>query len=170
MLRRAGAVAHERALLALSQFARTVMFVALVASCAGRMPASLPAFVASGSFGEMTRVMMLSPGVTVTLVLPRGFDPHKRVDLILYALPNGNSTAETIGRKTESRIGETTAGWRYDIQHIGAQTRALRARGLNQAVVAYLEADTKSWPDWRRAASASFMVGTHSLSRCELQF
>ena len=41
-------------------------------------------------------------------------------------------------------------GWRYDIQHIGAQTRALRARGLPQAVVVYLEAAGKSWPEWRR--------------------
>ena len=34
--------------------------------------------------------------------------------------------------------------------HIAAQTRALRARGLSQAVVVYVEADTKSWPEWRR--------------------
>ena len=40
-------------------------------------------------------------------------------------------------------------GWRYDIQHIAAQTRALRTRGLPQAVVVYLEADGKSWPSWR---------------------
>jgi hypothetical protein len=40
--------------------------------------------------------------------------------------------------------------WHFDIQHIGAQTRALRARGLSNAIVVYLEADTKSWPEWRR--------------------
>lgn len=39
--------------------------------------------------------------------------------------------------------------WHYDIQHIGAQTRALRDRGMSQAVVVYLEAGTKSWPAWR---------------------
>jgi hypothetical protein len=41
------------------------------------------------------------------------------------------------------------ADWHFDIQHIGAQTRALRDRGMSQAVVAYLEADRKSWPAWR---------------------
>ncbi|MEO8193799.1 MAG: hypothetical protein ABI681_08100 [Gemmatimonadales bacterium] len=85
------------------------------------------------------------PGVTATLVAPANLDAQKRVDLIIYALPNGNSTAETMGRKLVAGVG-----WRYDIQHVGAQTRALRTRGLPQAVVAYLEADTKSWPEWRR--------------------
>ncbi len=50
-----------------------------------------------------------------------------------------------MGRKLVEGVG-----WRYDIQHIGAQTRALRARGLSQAIVVYLEADTRSWPEWRR--------------------
>ena len=90
-------------------------------------------------------MLELYPGVTATLVAPARLDPQKRIDLILYALPNGNSTAETIGRKAGEGVG-----WRYDIQHIGAQTRALRSRGLPQAIVAYLEADTKSWPEWRR--------------------
>ncbi len=90
-------------------------------------------------------MLQLYPGVTATLVAPANLDASQRVELILYALPNGNSTAETIGR----RLGDSI-GWRYDIQHIGAQTRALRARGIPQAVVAYLEADTKSWPEWRR--------------------
>jgi hypothetical protein len=104
----------------------------------------LPDFTPSGSFGERIRVLSLNPGVTATLVAPRHLDLHKPVDLILYALPNGNSTAETIGHTLVD-----SAGWRYDIQHIGAQTRALRARGLDQAVVVYLEADRKSWPEWR---------------------
>jgi hypothetical protein len=90
-------------------------------------------------------VLELYPGVTATLVAPANLDTQKRVDLILYALPNGNSTAQTIGRKLAEGVD-----WHYDIQHIGAQTRALRARGLPQAIVAYLEADTKSWPEWRR--------------------
>ena len=83
--------------------------------------------------------------IGVTIVAPAQLDIRKRVDLILYALPNGNSTAETMGRKLVEGVG-----WRYDIQHIGAQTRALRARGLSQAIVVYLEADTRSWPEWRR--------------------
>lgn len=94
---------------------------------------------------EQFRVLDLYPGVTATLVAPTRLDLDQRVDVILYALPNGNTTAETIG----GTVGEGTT-WRYDIQHIGAQTRALRARGMEQAVVVYVEADSKSWPEWRR--------------------
>ncbi len=118
--------------------------VLLVAACATRRT-DATGFVPAGSFGERARVLQLYPGVTATIVTPAKLDLQKRVDLILYALPNGNSTAETIGRQLIDGVG-----WRYDIQHIGAQTRALRARGVAQAVVVYLEADTKSWPEWRR--------------------
>jgi hypothetical protein len=115
----------------------------LTAACAPRH--DLAWFTPAGSTAERIRVLELYPGVTATLVAPARLDANKRIDLILYALPNGNSTAETIGRKPPDSVG-----WRYDIQHIGAQTRTLRARALPQAIVAYLEADTKSWPEWRR--------------------
>ena len=94
---------------------------------------------------ESTRVLALSPGITATIVAPSRIDREARVDLILYALPNGNSTAETMGRAPGEGIG-----WRYDIQHIAAQTRALRTLGMPQAIVVYLEAEGKSWPTWRR--------------------
>ena len=117
----------------------------LLPACAPRPAAlDLPQFAQAGSFGERVRVLTMEPGVTATFVAPATLDGHKRVDLVIYALPNGNSTAETIGKKLSDGVG-----WRYDIQHIGAQTRALRTRGLEQAVVVYLEADTKSWPAWR---------------------
>lgn len=117
----------------------------LVIACArGRLATDLPGFAPSGSFGERTRTLALDSGVTATIVASAHLDLSKRVDLILYALPNGNSTAETIGRRLADGVG-----WRYDIQHIGAQTRALRMRGIEQAVVVYLEADTRSWPAWR---------------------
>jgi hypothetical protein len=89
-------------------------------------------------------VLDIYPGVTATLVAPADLDPRKRVDLIIYALPNGNTTAQTIGRRLTEGLD-----WHFDIQHIGAQTRALRARGYPQAIVAYVEADSKSWPQWR---------------------
>lgn len=101
-------------------------------------------FTPTGSYGEAMRTLHLDPGVTVTLVAPERLDPRKRVDLILYALPNGNTTAETMGRAPRD-----SSEWRYGIQQIAAQTRALRARGVPQAVVAYLEAEGKSWPAWR---------------------
>ncbi len=97
------------------------------------------------SDGERTTVLQIDSGATATIVAPENLDREQRVDLILYALPNGNSTEQTIGRKLTEGMD-----WHFDIQNIGAQTRALRSRGLNQAVVAYLEAEKKSWPEWRR--------------------
>ncbi len=97
------------------------------------------------STAESIRVVSLIPGVTATLVAPATFDPRAPIELILYALPNGNTTAETMGRTMAPGVG-----WRHGIQHIAAQARALRALGHANAVVAYLETDGRSWPAWRR--------------------
>ena len=118
----------------------------LLSACAPPKPrVDLENFAPSGSFGERIRVLELYPGVTATIVVPAHLDTQKHIDLILYALPNGNTTAQTIGRRLAEGVD-----WHFDIQHIGAQTRALRTRGYPQAIVAYLEADTRSWPEWRR--------------------
>ncbi len=110
----------------------------------GRFGRGVPGTAPDGSGSEQIRVLELAPGVTATIVAPGQPNARQRVDLILYALPNGNSTAETMGRRTGDGVG-----WRFDIQHIAAQTRALRAGGLPQAIVVYLEADARSWPSWR---------------------
>ena len=124
--------------------ASCLVLVLPLATCAPRPIApELPGAVRAGAFGERMRVLELYPGVTATMVAPAQLDRARRIDLILYGLPNGNSTDETIGRTLAAG-----AEWRYDIQHIGAQTRALASRGLSQPVVVYLEADTKSWPAW----------------------
>ena len=115
--------------------------------CASRAtPADVAGFTPAGRFAERVRVLDLHPGVTATIVAPAAFDPARPAELILYALPNGNTTAETMGRAPND-----SATWRYDIQHIAAQTRALRAASpdLSQAVVVYLEAEGRSWPQWR---------------------
>jgi len=52
--------------------------------------------------------------------------------------------AETMGRKLVEGVG-----WRYDIQHIAAQTRALRERGCRRPSWSTSKADGKSWPTWR---------------------
>lgn len=114
----------------------------LVLGC--RAPLQHASVNASQDSAERVQVYELYPGVTATLVSPARLDHRKPVELILYALPNGNTTAETMGRAMADSVG-----WRYDIQHIAAQTRALRARGVPQSVVAYLEADSRSWPTWR---------------------
>ncbi|MGH9884228.1 MAG: hypothetical protein ACREBE_01780 [bacterium] len=129
----------------LSGVVRAFAIVLALSACGPRRAeVSVPGFARTERFDEQIRVLVFEPGVTATVVAPSHLDRDKRVDLILYALPNGNSTAETIGHTLVD-----SAGWHFDIQHIGAQTRALRERGIPQAVVVYLEADRKSWPEWR---------------------
>ena len=66
--------------------------------------------------------------------------------LVLYALPNGNTIEQTIGKA--KRPGDD---WHFDIQHIGAQVRFLREKIKDRKlVVAYLENDLRSWPSWRK--------------------
>jgi hypothetical protein len=114
-----------------------------------RTSSLLLAFAAVSARGqarsEDTTVIRPAAGMKATIVAPAGLDRRIPIDLILYALPNGNTTAETMGQRwTDS------AHWRNDIQHIAAQTRELRARGVPRAVVVYLEAEGKSWPLWRQ--------------------
>ena len=128
-----------------SRRAGAAALLVLLSACTPHHSApDLSGVAPSLSAGERIRVLELYPGVTATIVAPAKIDTRKPVDLILYALPNGNSTAETMGRTMVDGVT-----WRFDIQHIAAQTRALRERGLPQAIVAYLEADTTSWPSWR---------------------
>jgi hypothetical protein len=105
-------------------------------------------FVASPHFGEMVREIELPNEVRIVVNAPssESFTRDKPVLLIFYALPNGNTIKETIGKTLKP--GDD---WHFDIQHIGAQTRWLRAALTNRTVVvAYLEAATKSWPAWRK--------------------
>ena len=83
--------------------------------------------------------------VTVTIDLPANMNAHTPAILVFFALPNGNSTAQTMGKKMNA--GDD---WHYDIQHIRAQTRFLRSRRpFQNLIVAYLENDFKSWPLWK---------------------
>lgn len=90
--------------------------------------------------------LRFEPGVRVVLDEPGVWETNLPVRLVLYALPNGSSIEQTIGRRPRS-----TNEWRYGIQHIGAQTRWLRERmGDANLVVAYLECAERAWPAWRR--------------------
>lgn len=105
-------------------------------------------FLPAGHFGEHIADFSFDPEVRIQINAPppSDFAPNKSVLLILYALPNGNTIEQTVGKKL--RAGDD---WHFDIQHIGAQTRFLRNLLTNQIiVVAYLEAEMKSWPAWRR--------------------
>ena len=105
-------------------------------------------FTPTGHFGERSATFAYMQEIRVQVNAPaaEAFAPDRPVQLILYALPNGNSIEQTVGRTI--RPGDD---WHYDIQHIGAQTRFLRELVTNYTVVvAYLEAGMKSWPSWRR--------------------
>jgi hypothetical protein len=80
--------------------------------------------------------------VKVTLDIPEYV--YKSSILILYVLPNGNTTEQTMGKKIQP--GDD---WHFDIQHIKAQTEFLREKLKENIVVAYLENDYKSWPTWK---------------------
>lgn len=89
----------------------------------------------------------ISPGVKITLDRPERLKTTGTVELILYALPNGNSTEWTMGK--EPGPGDD---WHYGIQHIRAQTAFVRKQFRHRNyVVAYLENDLKSWPAWKKA-------------------
>jgi hypothetical protein len=96
---------------------------------------------------EDIRTFRFRGDVSVTVNTPgnSGFNRHLPTTLILYALPNGNSTAQTAGKRVAG--GED---WHFGIQHIAAQTRFVRAMLPGRRIaVAYLEADGRSWPAWR---------------------
>lgn len=91
----------------------------------------------------------LDSGVTLTID-ESTIDPLKPTKVILYALPNGNTTAQTFGKSLAA--GED---WHFDIQHIGAQTAFIRqADQKTNYIVIYVENNLKSWPTWRRKIGA----------------
>jgi hypothetical protein len=105
-------------------------------------------FQASPYFKERVATFNLEPGVRVHINAPpeSDFTNDKKLLLIFYALPNGNTIEQTIGKETKA--GDD---WHFNIQHIGAQTRFLRERLKDRVVViAYLESNLKSWPAWRK--------------------
>ena len=113
-------------------------------------------FIASEYFGERTMNLRFDPEVSVHINAPskERFGPNEKTLLILYALPNGNTIEQTIGKKLQP-----DDDWHFDIQHIGAQTRFLREH-YNDAniIIAYLMTDGKSWPAWRRKTENNHLV------------
>ncbi len=111
--------------------------------------AGLSGFVISPYFEEQIMDFVYNPGIKIQINAPSkaDFDKSKPTKLVLYALPNGNSTDWTIGK-----LPAKGDDWHYHIQHIGAQTRYIRKQDQScNWVTVYLEADTKSWGSWRKA-------------------
>ncbi len=94
--------------------------------------------------------------VKITIDAP-AFNHSKKVILILYALPNGNTTEQTMGKKMKE--GDD---WHFNIQHIRAQTKFIRHKLTNDnVVVAYLENSFESWPTWTRKHPDYIMLTHH---------
>ena len=107
----------------------------------------LPGFKLSGYFGEQQLLIEDSAREARILINApeHGFKEKDRVMLIFYALPNGSTIEQTIGK-----VLKKGDDWQYDIQHIGAQTRLLRGILKKRTIViAYLESKQKSWPAWK---------------------
>lgn len=96
---------------------------------------------------EKSEEIAFEGGVRGVVNSPARLDPAKPVRLVLYAAPAGNTIEQTIGRKVLP--GDD---WHFNIQHVGAQTRWLRARMTDaNLVVVYLQATQKSFVLWKRA-------------------
>jgi hypothetical protein len=82
----------------------------------------------------------------VTIDLPPVFKTHRQTIITFFALPNGNTTEQTMGKKISA--GDD---WHFDIQHIRAQTEFIRRQLKRENfIVIYLENDYKSWPLWKQ--------------------
>ena len=133
----------------MKEFLKALFFVILfsLVSQAQVQKFVLHKFSLSPYFDEQVLTINYSPEVKILINAPsaENFDPNKPVKLILFALPNGNTTEQTIGK-----VLKPGDDWHYDIQHIGAQTRFLRSHISDYNIVtAYLENVQKSWPAWR---------------------
>ena len=104
-------------------------------------------FENSPYFDEQVLSFNFEPEVKIQINAPppEFLDKDKPIYISLFALPNGNTTAQTIGK-----IIEPGDDWHFNIQHIGAQTRFLRNHvDEYNLVTVYLENDLKSWPAWK---------------------
>ena len=107
----------------------------------------LPAFSNSYYFDEQVLTFKFNPDVRIQINAPSvsSFDVNKSTEIIFFALPNGNTIEQTVGKVLKS--GDD---WHYDIQHIGAQTRFIRQHDTScNIVTVYLETSQLSWPSWR---------------------
>src|SRR5687768_2559657 len=111
------------------------------------VPLVLACAVSIARAGESERTWTTDDGVRILINTPDDLDARKPTLLILYALPNGNTIEQTMGAALAPGMD-----WHFDIQHVAAQVRKLREiNTAENVVVACLEADTKSWPAWRKA-------------------
>lgn len=103
----------------------------------------------SSSFGQSISKIdsfWIHGDIKVTIDRPAHFLKNRHTIITFFALPNGNSTEQTMGKKMKP--GDD---WHFDIQHIQAQTLFIRKELVNNNFVTiYLENSYKSWPSWKQ--------------------
>jgi hypothetical protein len=120
-----------------------VLLLAASPTCA--RPQSLPGFQKAAAFEEQVRWSRLASGVRVFSNAPVALSDKPRV-LVLFATPNGNTIEQTLGCVSSKELD-----WRFDIQHVAAQIRRLRAIATEQDIVlTVVQAPQLSWPTFRR--------------------
>lgn len=144
------------------------LLLALAAYCGTKTDGCmLPGFVTSPYFDEQVAAYTYGPGIKVEINAPSSaeFDPALPTAIVLYGLPNGNSTDWTIGK-----LQAPGDDWHYGIQHIGAQTRYIRRQkpGYNLVTV-YLEAPSQSWGVWRKSTADGDKIIVR-LTECMLDY
>jgi len=127
-------------------------------------------FSQSGDFNppDTSYYLYFEPEIRILINQPKALslDPEKPLDLIIYALPNGNTIEQTFGKKTSDSLE-----WRYEIQHIGAQTRMLREISTDKNIIlVLLEAKEKSFPSWRRKFINSWELINSLIDSLRLRF
>jgi len=111
-------------------------------------------FKPTESFAEQELTVNRPKNVTININAPLHFNPKGKTYLVFYALPNGNNIEWTKGKRLKE--GDD---WHFDIQHIAAQTRFVRNLDKkNNYIVAYLMAEQKSWPAWKRSTADSIFI------------
>jgi hypothetical protein len=111
---------------------------------------ALPGFEKSPYFNESTYNYHYPEGAPDALRIhvnaPGNFDRAKPTRVIYFTLPAGNTIEQTIGAKKQDGLD-----WHYNIQQIGAQTRALRESSPGEnIVIAYIEAPKLNANAWRK--------------------
>lgn len=102
-------------------------------------------FFSSPAVAQTIQQFSMYDDVKITIDIPGNYSALQKTIIVLYALPNGNTTEQTMGKKIKK--GDD---WHFNIQHIKAQTAFVRKELDKQnVVVAYLENSFKSWPLWK---------------------
>lgn len=92
-----------------------------------------------------TTSFLMSDSVRITIDWPEQIYRSRETIICFFALPNGNTTEWTRGKKIKP--GDD---WHFDIQHIEAQTSFVRKQlRRKNVIVIYLENNFKSWPTWK---------------------